>query len=79
MLGFDVKFFREVYTRLVHLVEDNLLLTLQEELRFSLPSYDCGVTYNLMTTNGVQGPDGEPCALRCKIMVVTGCVNLASG
>ena len=46
--------------RVLHLVEDNLLLTLKYELGFSIRSLYCGRIFNLMSTNNVPRPDGRP-------------------
>ena len=43
--------------RVIHLVEDNLLLTLLWELRFSS---HCGGTFNLMSTICIPRTDGPP-------------------
>ena len=50
----------EIY-RVAHLVEDNLLLTSNWELRFSKINLYCDRTLNLMSTNSAPRPDGPPC------------------
>ena len=50
--------------RLAHQVADNLLLTSNGELRFSIRSVYCDGTLNLMSTNIVPRPDGQPCRVR---------------
>ena len=47
--------------RVVRLVEDILLLTLQEELRFRIRSFYCDIICNFKSTNSVPRPDGPPC------------------
>ena len=47
--------------RVAHLVGDDLLLTLNWELRFSIRRLYCDGTLNLMSTNSVPRPDGPPC------------------
>ena len=42
--------------RVVHLVKNNLLLTLKLQLHFSMRSLSCGGTFNWMSTNCIPPP-----------------------
>ena len=53
--------------RVLHRVDDFLLLTLQWELCFSVRSFYCGGTFNLMLMNSVPRPDGPPCKSGFKV------------
>ena len=51
--------------RVAHLVEDNLLLTLQYDLRLNITSLYFDRTYNLISTNCFPRPDWPPCTSIC--------------
>ena len=53
--------------RVVHLVEDNILLTLQQELHIIIRSSYCGRNFNVMSTNSIPRPGGPPCIAGCLV------------
>ena len=53
--------------RVVHVVEDNLLLTFHKELRFIITSLYCGRAFNIMSTNIIMRPDGPHLNLQSEL------------